>query len=233
MWKVKGMSATSPVLVFDVNETLSDMSPLAARFVDVGASASTAQLWFSWVLRDGFALTVAGESKPFATVGEELLRVLLPTAVLNRPVEEAVEHVMAGMHCLDLHPDVAPAIRELAEDGHRMVTLSNGSTSIAEELLATASLVELFERLLSVEAVGVWKPAAEAYRYAARVCEVDPADMMLVAVHPWDVDGAARAGLSTVWLDRSESHYPATFTPPTHTVASLEELSDILGKASV
>lgn len=227
------MSASSPVLVFDVNETLSDMSPLAARLVDVGAPASTAQLWFTSVLRDGFALTAAGDSKPFAEIGEELLRVILPTAMLNRPVEEAVEHVMAGMHALELHPDVASAVRELAEDGHRLVTLSNGSASIAEKLLETASLVDLFERLLSVEDAGIWKPGADAYRYAARVCEVAPSDMMLVAVHPWDVDGAARAGLSTVWLNRSEAHYPAVFTAPTHTIASMEELPDIVGRNAV
>ena len=35
------------VIVFDVNETLSDLSPLGARFVEVGASASAAPLWFA------------------------------------------------------------------------------------------------------------------------------------------------------------------------------------------
>lgn len=46
------------LVVFDVNETLSDMSPLAARFEDVGAPSLTAQIWFAELLRDGFALTV-------------------------------------------------------------------------------------------------------------------------------------------------------------------------------
>ena len=43
------------VIAFDVNETLSDLSPLGARFLEVGASASAAPLWFASVLRDGFA----------------------------------------------------------------------------------------------------------------------------------------------------------------------------------
>nr|WP_254925633.1 MULTISPECIES: hypothetical protein [unclassified Rhodococcus (in: high G+C Gram-positive bacteria)] len=45
------------VIVFDVNETLSDMSPLSERFADVGAPNELASLWFASVLRDGFALT--------------------------------------------------------------------------------------------------------------------------------------------------------------------------------
>jgi len=41
------------LLVFDVNETLSDMSPLAVRFEDVGAPKLLAQTWFAELLRNG------------------------------------------------------------------------------------------------------------------------------------------------------------------------------------
>jgi len=49
----------------------------------------------------------------------------------------------------------------------------------------------------------VWKPAAAAYDYAVAECGVEALDAMLVAVHPWDIDGASRAGLATAWLDRN------------------------------
>jgi len=48
------------VVVFDVNETLSDMAPLAQRFADIGAPPALARLWFAALLRDGFARTAAG-----------------------------------------------------------------------------------------------------------------------------------------------------------------------------
>jgi 2-haloacid dehalogenase len=53
--------------------------------------------------------------------------------------------------------------------------------------------------------------------------------MLLVAVHPWDVDGAARAGMCTAWIDRSDVPYPGHFTPPEHTVPALAELAGRLG----
>ena len=62
------------LLVFDVNETLSDMAPLNARFEDVGAPAHLAKTWFAELLRDGFALTVSGASESFAALGAEALR---------------------------------------------------------------------------------------------------------------------------------------------------------------
>ena len=214
------------VIVFDVNETLSDLSPLGARFAEVGASASAAPLWFASVLRDGFALTVAGENPAFADVAREALVSQLSLVQLNRSVEEAVRHVMDGFGMLELHPDVASAVGRLHEDGLRLVTLSNGATSVADRLLTSARIRDQFERLLSVEDAGAWKPSRLAYAYAATECGVDPAEMVLVASHPWDVDGARRAGLRSAWVNRSEAPYPETFLSPTYTVRTLDDLAD-------
>jgi 2-haloacid dehalogenase len=54
---------------------------------------------------------------------------------------------------------------------------------------------------------------------------VDPADAMLVAVHPWDIDGASRAGLSTAWINRSGGPYPAHFAASDLTAPSLTALA--------
>lgn len=217
------------VVVFDVNETLSDLSPLGARFVEVGASASAAPLWFASVLRDGFALTAAGDNPPFAGVARELLLTQLAEISLNRPLEDAARHVMDGFGTLELHADVASGIDGLHEDGLRLVTLSNGSASVAERLLSDGHIRDRFERLLSVEDAGVWKPARGAYRYAADQLGTDPAQMVMVACHPWDIDGARRAGMRTAWVNRSGGSYPATFGEPTYTVAGIDELPDLWG----
>jgi 2-haloacid dehalogenase len=217
------------VIVFDVNETLSDLSPLGARFVEVGASASAAPLWFASVLRDGFALIAASENPPFAEVARELLLSQLSEAHLNRSVEEAAKHVMDGFASLELHPDVASGVDRLREDGFRLVTLSNGAASVAERLLTSANIRDRFEKLLSVEDAGAWKPAARSYEYAAEVCDVKPDEMVLVAVHPWDVDGALRAGLRSCWVNRSGGPFPATFLEPTYTVGNLEEIPELWG----
>jgi 2-haloacid dehalogenase len=213
------------VVVFDVNETLSDMAPMAARFEDVGAPAQLAATWFAGLLRDGFALTAAGASAPFAVIGAQLLRTLLPGEALDRSLDEAVEHVMAGFAALEVHPDVPEGIRALAAGGRRLVTLSNGSASVARTLLGGAGVDGYLERLLSVEDAGVWKPAPGAYAYAAARCGVDVHDLLLVAVHPWDIDGAARAGLRTAWVNRNAATYPGHFSRADLEVGSLVELA--------
>lgn len=222
------MGRVAPVVVFDVNETLSDLAPMAARFEAVGAPGHLAPLWFASVLRDGFALAAAGTAQPFAVVAGDVLRALFAGVRLDRDVDSAVDHVLGCFQQLSVHPDVEPGVRALRERGLRLVTLSNGAASVAEGLLRRAGLRGEFDAVLSVEDAGAWKPSPRSYLWAAERLGVAASDLVLVAVHPWDVDGAARAGLATAWLDRSGLPYPSYAVPPTHHVRSLPELADRL-----
>jgi 2-haloacid dehalogenase len=216
------------VIVFDVNETLSDMSPMAGRFADVGAPEHLAKLWFTTLLRDGFALTAAGAQRPFAELGVAALRTVLRGVDLNRDLDGAIGHIMDGFAQLAVHPDVPDGVRVLRRSGRRLVTLTNGSSQVAERLFAGAGIRDEFERLLSVEDARAWKPARAAYEYAAHTCGTRMEEMLLIAVHPWDIDGAARAGMSTGWIDRTGAPYPDVFTPPSLTATSLTDLAERL-----
>lgn len=55
------------------------------------------------------------------------------------------------------------------------------------------------------------------------------ADLLLVAVHPWDLDGAARAGWRTAHLDRTGAPWPPAFRRPTHHIRTLGELATVVG----
>lgn len=216
------------VIAFDVNETLSDMAPMGERFGEVGAPADLAKLWFATLLRDGFALTAAGDNPEFAEVGAEVLRGLLRGRDLDRPLEDAVRHVMAGMLRLSVHPDVPGGVRALREAGLRLVTLTNGGTLVAERLLEAAGLREAFEALLSVADAPLWKPGAASYVWAANQCGVEPGQIMLVAVHPWDIHGAAKAGLQTAWVNRTDAAYPSYFRDPDLVVTGIGGVAEAL-----
>ncbi|RAM38384.1 haloacid dehalogenase type II [Arthrobacter globiformis] len=220
------------VIIFDVNETLSDLSPLADRFAETGAPRTLAKLWFATLLRDGFALAAAGDNKTFAEIGAEALRGLLTGSDLNRETDAAVDHIMQGMAGLGLHPDVPDGVSALKASGYRLVTLTNGSASVAERLFNAAGIRDSFDLPLSVEDAPAWKPARAAYDHAARTCGADPEQLLLAAVHPWDIHGAARAGLQTAWINRSGAPYPAYFTAPDCTASSLPDLAGALASAA-
>ncbi len=224
------MTAGRPeVVVFDVNETLSNLEPLRERFTRVGAPGHLLETWFAATLRDGFALTAAGSSATFPEVATGVLRTLLHRQPgLTAGLDEAAQGVLDGFPGLDLHPDVAEGMRLLADAGVRMVTLTNGSAALAARLFDGAGLSGLVERRLSVDDVGRWKPAPEPYRYAAEQCGVPVDRAAMVAVHPWDLHGAARAGLTTGWISRAGGPWPAVFDGPDATGADLPALARAL-----
>lgn len=216
------------VVVFDVNETLSDLSSLDRRFEQVGAPAHLRATWFAGVLRDGFGLSAAGAAAPFAEVAAGALAPVLAQADVP-DVDAAVAHVMAGMQELGVHDDVPEGVRALRRSGPALVTLTNGATTSTEELLTRAGVRAEFDRLLSVEDAGAWKPASAAYEHAVRETGRTAGELLLVAVHPWDVDGAARAGLRTAWIDRTGGRYPAHLRPAELTATSVVDLARQFG----
>ena len=198
---------------------------MAGRCAEIGAPEGTARVWFSSLLRDGFALTSAGTAERFAVLGVGALHSVLSGVELTTDLDAATRHVMSGFSSLEVHPDVPDGIRALAESGARLVTLTNGSAEVAESLFTTAGIRQHFERLLSVDDAGVWKPAPGGIGVGARTCSADPNDMLLVASHPWDIDGAGRAGMRTCWVNRRDEPYPGYFRPPHLTVSALPDLA--------
>lgn len=207
------MRASPVVVAFDVNETLSDMEPLRARFDAVGAPGHLLEAWFAATLRDGFALTAAGAFAEFSDVAAACLRTVLQN-VDSAGLEDAVSFVLEGFVELDVHPDVREGVELLHQAGVRLVTLTNGSVTLSEGMLDRAGVLDRLERCMSVDEVGRWKPAPEPYLHAAAQCGVPPDQVALVAVHPWDIDGAKRAGLGAGWINRKNRPYPRPFQEP-------------------
>lgn len=221
------MTPVPAVLVCDVNETLSDMRPMARAFEHAGLPAGAASLWFSEVLRDGFALTTTGVNPDFVTLARDGLDRRLAATSETRDRAAEVDRILEVFKHLDLHPDVAPGVTALSRTAE-LVTLSNGSAAIAESLLESGGVRGRFAQCLSVQDAPRWKPAREAYDYAAQQTGRAAQELMLVAVHPWDIHGAAAAGLRTAWINRTGAAYPSYFQAPEIEAEHLVGLAEIL-----
>ncbi|WP_380171170.1 haloacid dehalogenase type II [Kineococcus sp. DHX-1] len=214
-------------VVLDVNETLSDLGAVAARLASVGAGPAVAARFLPAVLRDGFARTLREDPLPFADVAADVLRTELAVERLDRPLEDAVAHVLGAFDEVVLHPDVPAGLHRFRADGVVTVALTNGGLATCEGLLERAGVREDVVHVLSVETVGPWKPHAAAYGHALDVCSLAPEEVLFVAVHPWDLDGAAGAGMRTAYLDRAGTGtYPRHATPPSVTARGLDDLAE-------
>jgi 2-haloacid dehalogenase len=203
------MSRLRPdVVAFDVNETLLDLAPVRAALVEAGQPASLLGTVFARTLLTGFAAAATGSWCRFRDAFDAALA---QESELDAGARAGVAEAFGE---LAPHPDVEPALRRLNEAGVRVVTLTHGSPGVAEAGLARGGITPLVERSFSSEVVRAWKPAREAYLWAAGCCDVAPERMALVAAHGWDVLGAQRAGLTGAWFPRSERSYPAVYERP-------------------
>lgn len=197
------------VVLFDVVETLMSLQPLRYRLADVGLDPELQPRWFDRLLRDGMALTLAGDYQPFPAVAAAALRTLGRGTL----TDDAVAHVVAGFGQLPAHPDVEPAMRRLAEAGVSLACLSNGAAETTTGFLARSGLDTYVDHVISVADVRSWKPPPAVYQYALNRVDQPAQHVALVAVHAFDCHGASRAGLTTGWASRLERHYAEVFTP--------------------
>jgi 2-haloacid dehalogenase len=196
------------VVALDVNETLLDLAPVRAALVEAGQPDTLLATVFARTLLTGMAALAVGSWCRFRDAFDAALTQVSDLG----PGQRAT--VLEGFGELAPHADVEPALRRLVEGGVRVITLSHGSPGVAEAGLERGGITPLVERSLSTEAIRAWKPAREAYLWAAGSCGVAPDRLALVAAHGWDVLGAQRAGLTGAWFPRSERTYPAVYEPP-------------------
>lgn len=208
-------------VVFDVVETLMSLEPLRGRFAEAGLAPTVLERWFDRLLRDGMALTLAGDYEPFPAVAASTLRVL-SEAELD---DATVSRVFAGFDELPAHADAAPAMRALTEAGISVVCLSNGAAETTKSFLRTNGLDGYVDQVLSVAEVRSWKPPRLVYDYALDKTGRRADEVALVAVHAFDCHGAKRAGLITGWASRLEGRYADVFAPPDVTGHDLVEVA--------
>lgn len=209
------MAAPSVVLL-DVNETLVSFDALRPRF----PHPEMTDLWLAATLRDGMALSAAGDYAPLEQIGRGVLLGMLDGD------EKAADHVLEGLSELRLHGDVVAGLHALAQRGARVVTFTNGSVDQTRAWMEKGGADRHVDEYLSVEEVERWKPAAEAYEWVLGHLGIAPEQTALVAVHPWDVNGASRAGIRSAWLNRSGVPYPEVFAEPDCSARHLPALAE-------
>ncbi|MCY0385779.1 HAD family hydrolase [Robbsia sp. Bb-Pol-6] len=194
------MSAGRPrAVAFDIIETVFPLEPLRVALSSWGLPAEALETWFATALRDAFALATVDDFAPFARVLKDALEHILAIHGLDVTDDRrsALFRQMAGLPC---RPDAMQAFRLLHAQGVPIVALSNGAAETTRAMLTGAGLAACVHHVVSVDDVRLSKPRREVYWHAARVADVAPADLALVAVHPWDINGAKAAGLVTGYV---------------------------------
>lgn len=202
-------SVTAPlaqlqVLAFDIFGTVVDwhgsiQREMAALHPQVDGNA------FALAWRAGYkpamARVMAGELG--WTLIDDLHRMvldeLLPRFGLAHLDEAQRRHLNRVWHRLDPWPDSVTALTRLKRR-FTICTLSNGNLGLLTAMAKRAGLP--WDCVLSAEVFRAYKPDPATYLGVARVFDVPPARVMLVAAHHDDLQGARACGLHTAYIER-------------------------------
>tara|TARA_R110001606_G_scaffold13234_7_gene57794 strand:+ start:14088 stop:14777 length:690 start_codon:yes stop_codon:yes gene_type:complete len=223
----------APIIVFDVNETLLDITTLEPLFDRLFGDVAMLRTWFAELILYSQTMTLSGIYVPFG----ELAAGTLSMAGSNRDIavsDADIAELKERLGNMPAHPDVVPALTRLRDAGFRLVTLTNSAGSPSPTPLEKAGIDRYFDRHFSVEAVQKFKPAPQTYQYVANELGVETAVLLMVACHLWDIVGAQAAGCKGAFITRpNNAILPAEGLPvPDIVVGGLGELADQLAARS-
>ena len=206
------------VIVFDVNETLLDLSGLDsqfdAAFEDQGDEMK--RLWFARLVHTSSVMTQIGLWDDFGAVGKSVLIDLAERMYFDDFTASQADRIIGAMRELPAHDDVVGGLRILKDTGTTMVALTNSGQATAEAQLKSAGIDGYFDTIMSVEAVRKFKPDVAVYNHCAEELDAQPRSITMVATHDWDCAGAMHAGWKSAFVLRDGQGYNPALPSPNY-----------------
>ena len=211
------------IVVFDAYGTVFDVhSAILHHGAALGQKAqAVSDLWRQKQLEYTWVRTLMGRYASFWSLTEQSLDYALATlapehSALRPALLEAYRH-------LDAYPDARPTLERLRAAGVKTAILSNGDGPMLAEAVKAAGLGALFDGLISIEEIGLYKTAPEAYQLVKGAFGIAPERTLFVSSNRWDVAGARLAGFQ-LWINRTARMDEYLDCPPDAILKNLGEI---------
>jgi 2-haloacid dehalogenase len=214
--------------VFDAYGTLFDVASAAQSCTDVLGDKSTAlaALWRDKQLQYTWLLAAQGRHCDFEEVTGGALDFTLEALAID---SSGLRERLMGLYLtLGAYPEASAALDRLRAAGLRLAILSNGTPRMLEAAVAAAKLEGSFEAVLSVEAVGIYKPHPKVYALAVETLALPASAIAFVSANAWDAHAASAFGMRAIWCNRSGQPRERLPGAPKGEVRSLAELPPLL-----
>ena len=213
--------------IFDAYGTLFDVAAAARQAAAEPAYKAFAPHWPKvaehWRLKQlqyTWLRAVTGAHTDFWQVTQDGLDWALEASGLegDAPLRE---RLLALYWELSAYPEVPTVLSHLKNAGLNTAILSNGSPEMLQGAVRSAGLEAVLDDVLSVESVGIFKPAAAVYDLVAARFNCRPDDVLFVSSNGWDAAAATGYGSTTAWVNRSRDPIDRLPWTPRHVLNDL------------
>lgn len=210
--------------VFDAYGTLFDYASAAASCKDVlgGKFERLTAIWRDKQLQYTWLRAIQGRHADFYQVTGDALDFALGTLGLT---DTALRDRLMGLYLtLDAFPEVPETLKCLRSSRMKTAILSNGSPTMLRAAVESAGLDGLFDVVLSVEEVGVYKPHPKVYQLAVDRLGIPASGISFQSSNAWDAYAASAFGMQVVWCNRYGQMHERLPGSPDREIRSLAEL---------
>jgi 2-haloacid dehalogenase len=219
------------LVLLDVYDTLLDMSRLENKVDELMRSKRGYALWMEMFMEYCFVDSCIEEFNKFTSIAKATLQMTAGIFKVSLTDEDFTETIGLLKH-LPLRNQVAKGLSRLNDLGIRIAALTNAPSEIVMERMERTGLISFFEKVLSAENFGKYKPWAEVYLSTAQTLELKPEEILLVTVHGWDLAGAHNVKMKTAYIKQPRQMlYPLTPVPDI-ICSDLVDLADQLRRAN-
>jgi 2-haloacid dehalogenase len=215
--------------VFDAYGTLFDFASAAAACAAAPADqrAALTALWRDKQLQYSWLRSLQGRYVDFwSLTGDALDYALDSLGLADAGLRDSL---MALYRRLSAFPEVPATLRALRGAGYATAVLSNGSPAMLADAVAAAKLEGLFDAVLSVDPLRVFKTDPRVYQYALDRLGLTASEVAFLSSNGWDAHAASDFGLSVVWCNRYRQPRERLPGAPDFEIHSLAELPPLLG----
>jgi 2-haloacid dehalogenase len=223
---------TITAAVFDAYGTLFDVAAAAREAAaEPGGEAlakswpALAAQWRSKQLQYTWLRAVTGDHTDFWTVTQDGLDWALEANGLDG--DAALRERLLQLYWeLSAFAEVPAMLTKLKKMGLQTAILSNGSPPMLDGAVKSAGLGDLLDDVLSVESVGIFKPAPQVYELVTKRFECDRSQVLFVSSNGWDAACAAAFGFVTAWVNRAGDPMDRLPGIPQHQLTDLTTIPD-------
>ncbi|WP_420862921.1 haloacid dehalogenase type II [Algirhabdus cladophorae] len=219
--------------IFDAYGTLFDVSAaartlasqpgqtaLSAKWQQVASDWRLKQLQYTWLR------ATADQHINFWQVTQDGLDWALENAGLED--EMLREDLLALYWNLAAYKEVPKMLHTLKAKGLKTGILSNGSPDMLDGAVTSAVLDDVLDAVLSVEDVGVFKPAKAVYDMVGAHFGCAKDEVLFVSSNGWDAAAAAGYGFQTAWVNRAGDPMDRLYAKPHHVLDDLTTIPDLV-----
>lgn len=201
---------------FDINSAAQNLAKeIGKDWLSFSTTWRTVQLEYTWLR------SLMKKHEDFWRVTEDSLDFAMESHKIDKKFRSKLLELYKK---LNSYPELVTCLKNLKEKNVKTCILSNGSPSLLNELTAHAKVQDLFDDLISIEEVGIYKPHPKVYELVTKKFDCKPDEVCFLSSNTWDIVGGGIFGYQSIWVDRFGKTFDKLGYQPKFKIKDLSEL---------